>query len=159
MTDQLKPTITAYFLGGWPGHGSCRVYKPGGRSPDYEAPETPWFGIRANEVERARAMRTCWEPEREGYPEGQARFTRQDGWTLIGLWDRSGEDNRRNVSSVFAIHSDLTDDEALGLARRLFPEVFERIEARVGHEVRLAPAACPLCRQSLEGADDATSSD
>lgn len=149
MTDELEPTITAYFLGGWPSEWSCRVKKPGGRSAYGDDPPTPWFPTNAHETHRMEAMRTCWDLERDGQPEGEARFARQDGWTLIGLWDRS-EDNRGNASSVFAIHSDLTDEEALGLARRLFPEVFERIEARLGREVRLAPATCPLCRQSLE---------
>lgn len=145
----VEPTITAYFLGEWPGGHGCSTRKPGGRMVYVADPPTPWFGTRAHETQRAEVMRTCWDRERDGQPEGEARFAREDGWTLICLWDRS-EDHRGNSASVFAIHSDLTDEEALGLARRLFPQVFERIEARLQRDVRLAPATCPLCRQSLE---------
>ncbi len=149
-----EPTVIAYFKGVRPGsqfgHG---FYKPGMKSVGVEAAVTPWFDPRyrvGTGVQSLDPMRACWDEEREwGDPEGQARFAREDGWTLITLWDRSG-DPRRTCSSVFAIQADLADEEALALARMLFPTVFARIEHKVGHEVRLGAATCPLCRQSLE---------
>ena len=146
-----EPTVTAYFRGVKPGSiWGPKHYKPGLDEAGFNDPPTPWFGPDEGNTQSLRPMEACWDLDRDGYPEGEARFAREDGWTLVTLWDRSG-DHRQNSKSVFAIQADLSDEEALGMARLLFPEVFARIEKRLKREVRLAPATCPLCRQSLEG--------
>ena len=49
-----------------------------------------------------------------------------DGWTAIGRRDNT-VDSRPGSHSTFAFHADLTVDEAEAEARRIFPEIFERI--------------------------------
>lgn len=76
---------------------------------------------------------------------------KKDGWTAVGLEDRS-VDKRPNSHSVFAFHADLTLDEAVELARKTFPDVF----ARPGFPAPppVVPAAGPPSHIPQEAADE-----
>ncbi len=150
----LDEVVAVYFVGVRRAKSfDYGCWKPGMAQLYGDAPPTPWFTPgRDGQIAGARAAKVCWQEHertgRNGRPEGEMRFAREDGWTLISFWDGSGD--HRKPGSAFAIERDLTNEEALGLARRLFPEIFERIERRLGREVRLAPATCPMCRRLLE---------
>ncbi len=158
----MKPpeTTIAYFRGVSPGtRTGYGFYRPGMRHAPQDGPVSPWFDHRyghLGSVQSLEPMETCWDLERDGHPEAQARFAREDGWTLVTLWDRSG-DPRGTCHSVFAIQRDLSDDDALALARTLFPKVFARIDRRLerlGIVLGMGAGTCPLCRQSLAGVEE-----
>lgn len=50
---------------------------------------------------------------------------RKDGWTLIAIWDRSG-DSRPGSHSTFIIEADIPSQDLWTLARAQWPEVFKR---------------------------------
>ena len=119
------------------GHHCCAPHCR--RVPD-NAPRSPW------------ALRGVWGdryPLGDGEPcdavdatnssgrEGEPRFARQDGWTLLHLWDRS-EDTRPGSHASFAFNADLTDIEALQAAREHFPKVIARIEAHIDRPLEIA---------------------
>ena len=64
-------------------------------------------------------------------PEGVARITHENGWTVLSFWDRS-VDNRRGSHSTFVMDGTHDFDAAVALAREAFPRVW----ARYGFEVR-----------------------
>jgi hypothetical protein len=72
----------------------------------------------------------CYVPGRgSSGPEGVVRFTREDGYTILGFRDNS-IDRRPGSHATFAIKGDHAYCAALDAARLAFPWVFERIEAR-----------------------------
>jgi hypothetical protein len=148
-------TVPAYFFGVCPGSRSghyCHV--PGLGRWRNDDPLTPWVGKESwwGPIGETTALEACWD-KRDGQPEGEPRFDRRDGWTLVAMWDRSA-DKRMGCCAIFAFQRDLTDPEALALARELFPRVFARIEKHLGRPVRLEPVCCPMCRRPLGGDDD-----
>lgn len=58
---------------------------------------------------------------------GEALLTQQDGWTALGIEDRTC-DSRPGSHSTFAIKGTYDFDAALALAREHFPQVISRIE-------------------------------
>jgi hypothetical protein len=68
---------------------------------------------------------------REARIEGAPVFVRRNGWTLVSMWDRSG-DRRPGSHATFALGAELSDTEALAECKQLFPEVFTRIERQLG---------------------------
>ena len=143
---------TAYFFGVKPGKTSGHFcYVPGYHSYRRESdPKTPWTlpEIAWMTPVAENVMDECWD-KRDGQPEGEPRFTRKGGWIAVTLWDRSA-DRRGGCCAIFAFEVECNDAEALGLARQLFPGVFERIEKHLGREVRLPPACCPTCRRAFD---------
>lgn len=81
-------------------------------------------------------------------PEGVARLTHAEGWTVLSFWDRS-IDNRRGSHSTYAIEGTHVYAEAVRLARAAFPRVW----ARYKFEVR------PLDPAHAERPSDATAAD
>ncbi len=74
-------------------------------------------------------------PESQGYtpreqPEGVARLTHYEGWTVLSFWDRSVDD-RRGSHSTFAIDGVHTFGEAVAHARAAFPRVWARYKFAV----------------------------
>lgn len=59
---------------------------------------------------------------------GDAWLTHLDGWTALGIGDRS-VDRRPNSHSTFAVEGTYEFDEMLSMARTAFPAVVARIEA------------------------------
>jgi hypothetical protein len=57
--------------------------------------------------------------------EGVARLTHVDGWTVLSFWDRS-VDNRRGSHSTFVLRGTHAFDDAVRLAREVFPRVWAR---------------------------------
>ncbi len=154
-----EPT-TAYFFGVCPGDSAGHyLHTPGPRGAHRDSPMTPW-GVQGRfgrfPLPEGQVMELLW-PKQDDHrrpidryePEGEPRFNRKDGWTLVGMWDRSA-DKRGACCAIFAFSVECDDDQALALARQLFPRVFTRIEAHLGREVRPAPARCPTCRQDLD---------
>lgn len=138
--------MIAYFLGVWPGErcGHCD-FLPDGARPGKDAAPSPWgvesklFGYRT--LGEGPVLTAAWGGWFVGeQPEGLARVVRSSGWTLVTMWDRSG-DPRFNSSASFALCAELEPAEALDAARKLFPAVFERIETRLGRPVMLVEGA------------------
>ncbi len=67
-------------------------------------------------------------------PQGVARLTHADGWTVLSFWDRSG-DHRPGSHSTFVLHGTRDFAAAVELARATFPSIW----ARYTFEVREAP--------------------
>ena len=144
----------AYFFGVRPGERSGHFLHEPGLHRVWSVPATPW-GNATYPIMELEAIEATWGGPKRRYdrtqPEGEPRFARKDGWTLVALWDRSA-DTRGGCCALFAFQVEATDDEALALARELFPAVFARIEEHLGRPVRLAPACCPTCRRPLSEA-------
>ncbi len=125
------PDFTMYFLGVAPhdevGHWcwlpGCVDWAAKNASP------SPWadgVGPIADEG----AIRSLWareEPQVEGLP----RFARKGRWTLMAMWDRSG-DSRPGSHAAFAVDLSLSDADMLALCKEQYPRVFARIEAHLG---------------------------
>lgn len=105
-----EDAVEAYYMGCWRQVGHY-LWQPGMRRVPYSTDDpTPWGygGLDSDAFNTAD-----WHVEKK------------DGWTAVGLEDRS-VDRRPHSHSVFAFHADLTLDEAVALARSTFPEVFAR---------------------------------
>lgn len=61
----------------------------------------------------------------------KAKLTHRAGWTVLGMWDSSG-DTRPGSDSNFFMQGTLSFEDALAEARRAFPEIIERCEAKYG---------------------------
>lgn len=69
-------------------------------------------------------------PARNGAdPTGEAWLTWEDGWTALGIEDRT-VDHRPNSHATFAMQGEYGFTEALAYARHHFPEVVARVEER-----------------------------
>jgi len=84
---------------------------------------TPWL---AGDVDGGLAPRDG----RDELPQGVAALHHRDGWTALSFWDRTG-DSRGNSNSTFVLEAELDFDQALALARELFPELFARFDFEV----------------------------
>ena len=76
--------------------------------------------------------------ERAAQVEGVFSHLTRDGWTLLAAWDRSA-DARYGCTATFAMREILAPEDALAVARRLYPELFARIEAHIGRPVVVQP--------------------
>jgi hypothetical protein len=102
--------MEAFYMGCWQRVGHY-LWRPGMEKVRYHEEEpTPW-GYSGLDCEHFNT--SDWA------------LLKKDGWTAVGLEDRS-VDSRPNSHSVFAFHADLTVDEAVALARETFPEIFAR---------------------------------
>jgi hypothetical protein len=66
-------------------------------------------------------------------PEGLAKLTHKDGWTLLSFWDRS-VDKRNNSNSNFIQEGEFTFEQMVEQAKEKFPGIWERFK----FEVKLA---------------------
>lgn len=113
-----------------------------------EAGHYTWLpGMRSYERERLTEGVGPWKgldtktlhPARQGSdPTGEAWLTWEDGWTALGIEDRT-VDSRPNSHATFAIRGEHMFTEALDIARQHFPEVIARIEKRA--PIRHVPGA------------------
>lgn len=145
-----EPTwTTAYFTGVRPGHDAGHYcFLPGFSDPGLHPKRSPWPSYAIPLCDNGLTGPIMWpESHRDGMliysgpgepnqPEGRARVRRKDGWTLVFLWDRSG-DRRGNSSAGFAFDAELTDEDALREVRMTWPTVIDRIEKHLGRAVVL----------------------
>jgi hypothetical protein len=110
MSESVRSYGESYYLGCWQEAGHF-FFAPGLARHVYPSP-TPWHG---NLDSRDFADSRDWLRKE------------LDGWTAIGRRDNT-VDSRPGSHSTFAFHAVLTTAEAEAEARRLFPEIFERIE-------------------------------
>ncbi len=139
-----EPIMLAYFTGVWPGAGAgifCRT--PDGEHAEFDAQPTPWairtmagYPLGDREPTNVAWGKPDYRYPQPEQPEGIARVVVGDGWTLVCLWDRS-EDRRGGVHASFAIEGVFGGDEAVTLARTLFPKVWARIDAHVKRPIRV----------------------
>ena len=83
-------------------------------------------------------------PIEECEPEGVCAVHRLEGWTALGMWDRS-VDVRGNCCSVFFVRGELPFASALTVAREAFPMVFARFTFPVVSEADDRVRACSFC--------------
>jgi len=125
--------VTAYFTGVRPKNGLGHFcYVPGFLLAPTESSQSPWSSSRWWPLGDSDACQAVG-----GYGEqvqGQPKLVHKQGWTLLHLWDRSG-DRRKNSHASFAFDKELEPSEALSQARVLFPGVLERIEKHLGLEI------------------------
>jgi len=118
-----------------PGHhffgpdGEYRHFKEFAQSPwrayELDAQLAPHFEdcIR----KRSRFCKYC---DCASGPEGIALLHHKAGWTALSFWDRS-VDNRGASNSTFILEGDYDFNQALALARSLFPSIFARFTFEV----------------------------
>lgn len=137
--------MIAYFTGVLPGERSGHYCVTPERVRPYHSLRSPWGESDSYPLGDAAPTQAAWPEAYDRYktrvypnvePEGLARVVRRDGWTLVCLWDRSG-DGRHGSHASFALHADLEPAAALEQARALFPGVFARIERHLGRAVVL----------------------
>ncbi len=71
-----------------------------------------------------------------GGKHGDALLTQKDGWTALGITDRS-VDSRPGSHSTFAMQGTFDFDQSLDLAKQFYGEVIDRIG-----EIRFVGAVC-----------------
>lgn len=59
--------------------------------------------------------------------QGKTFLSIINGWTIVSMWDRSG-DHRGASNSSFLAEGIMTREELMALARQVFPDIVERIE-------------------------------
>ena len=135
--------MNVYFLGVWPGYRAAHVLhgrdgwpiRSGGMKPP-----SPWGTARflgSQMVEERLVLSAAWPDHYVGDDvEGRARVVHKDGWTLVSMWDRSG-DSRHGSHSSFIIDKHLEPEEALRVAKEHYPTVFHRIEQHLNRAVVL----------------------
>lgn len=139
--------MIAYFTGVRPGAKAGHYcFTPDLRITNGREPPSPWVDQGGSyPLGDSKPCRAAWPEgyDQRGYwrmelpqPEGLGRVVRQDGWTLVCLWDRSA-DRRGGSHASFALQADLLPVEALAKARELFPAVFARIERHLERAVVL----------------------
>lgn len=107
-------------------------YQPGyWRAGLDEMVKSPW-ALHSSPFSEICVEEVCnrCEPQLEGIP----KFLYKDGWTLMVLWDRSG-DHRGNSSASFCHLGKLDSTEMLANTKRLWPRLFKRIEDHLGYTV------------------------
>lgn len=155
MTSRNPKSMRAYFTGVVPGELTSHVC----RRPNFERDDllgTPWCSpfIRYSLLDwhpyrdglfpGARGGRSTTAPPVAQQEEGvfvrvlvarlAATVRVSSDWTMLAAWDRSA-DQRGGCTATFAFEGERDGEEALRLARTLFPGVLERIEAHVGRPV------------------------
>lgn len=63
-------------------------------------------------------------------PNGHARVTQVDGWTVLSFWDNS-VDKRGASNSIFFFPEIIDGEYALTAARDVFPTIFARFDFEV----------------------------
>ena len=71
----------------------------------------------------------AWQrPEEQ--PEGIAKITHKEGWTMLSFWDRS-VDKRMNCNSNFIQQGDFSFEQMVESAQLKFPKIWERFTFEV----------------------------
>lgn len=128
MFDELR----AYYFGCW-GQTGHYLYEPSGR--------TTWNRITPNIHGGSLDGGFCGDPALARYrygetvptwshegaqPEGRARITHLDGWTILAFWDRS-LDRRDASNSAFLLQGTHDFQAMVAMASARFPSVWKRI--------------------------------
>lgn len=126
-----------YYVGVAPRLSGHYCYTPQWARVDRNAPRTPWTYNNWDPIDESPALRALYgrlisDIPRKEQVEGIRHHLTDKGWTLLSLWDRSG-DSRPGSHSTFAILGTLTADEAEAEARRQFPAIWARIDKHLGH--------------------------
>jgi hypothetical protein len=132
-----KPDPVVAYYGVWPGKGSGHyVYNQHGQ---HRADALELLAFVSKHRPAGFYPWTIWEAGRWSdkgpQVEGVFHFWVGKDLTLITCWDRSG-DSRGNSASAFLVDGVVSPAEALRLARKFYPAVFDRME-RSGVSVRL----------------------
>ncbi len=111
-----------YFMGSYGSGAGMGLYVPGMRGAG-EVADWPFL--------HGDILDSTYAPRKLGYhadeePQGRARVTLVDEWTVLAFWDRSGPDKRGAINSTFVIEGTRSPREALALAMQHFPQVFDR---------------------------------
>lgn len=135
---RTRPAVpkTAYFFGVWPGWtGGHFCHRPSGaRATGEEGRPTPWASALGEPLCESKGISALLEASGAARREGVPVVEVIDGWTLLAMWDRSG-DSRPGSVALFAFDAELAPAEAVAEARAGFPWVIARIEARIGRPV------------------------
>lgn len=109
----------------------CSTPKGRIRSRDHHpspwADPTPWFPLGDLAALRGVGV-DGWGRDRQ--VEGVARVAILHRWTLVSLFDRSG-DRRHGSHASFCFDAEIAPRAAVTLARITFPSVLERIDAHL----------------------------
>lgn len=108
--------MVVYYFGVWPGDTGHFLRTVDGRST-YSVCGLP---LAYDEIDGA----FC--PDGQGQPQSVAKVTHISGWTLLAMWDRSG-DARGNSNSAFVASGEHDFEAMLGLATEWFPHIVKRI--------------------------------
>jgi hypothetical protein len=98
-----------------PGHF---LYAAGGRSVSYEDAKALPFRY---ELLDGGLLPQCDEIQ------GRQHLSIINGWTIVSMWDRSG-DSRGRSNSSFLADGIMTREELMTMARHTFPDIVARIE-------------------------------
>jgi len=99
-----------------PGH---YLYAPGGRTVSHS------FAV-ANLPLRYEVLDGGLLPQCDEV-QGKQHLSIVNGWTIVSMWDRSG-DSRGRSNSSFLAEGVMTREELMQIARHAFPDVVARIE-------------------------------
>lgn len=134
-----------YYFGAWGGTGHY-LWTPDGRRT-YDAPlpaslsrrhlDDSLFGdpALADLSGTRRGEPPRWPGDEAHQPQGVARLTHLDGWTVLGWWDRTG-DQRFGSNSAFLARGTLTAEELARLGAETFPGVWARVAGMVLPPIR-----------------------
>lgn len=127
--------MRVYYFGCVHGSGH-HLHAPGPRTVHREEVVPTFFGgTRGANLDTDFCPGVTPELRRRGsasleQPEGVARVTHVEGWTVLSFWDRS-VDNRRGSHSTFAMEGTRDFAAAVVLAREAFPSVWARYKFEV----------------------------
>jgi hypothetical protein len=111
------------FFFGNSGSGSRAhaLYGPGiVAAREEEIPGWPWAARGLDSLYAPRPGRAGDEPL------GLATITRHEGWTVLAMWDRSG-DSRRGSNCAFVSRGEHTVSTMVAQCEKHFPEMWRRI--------------------------------
>lgn len=126
----MREAMRVYYFGRWnqPGH---YLYNEDGRTCIISPiKDLNWMELDNNDKVRLPGGPTHlhgqlrWPPDE---PLGKTVLIHREGWTILGMWDRSG-DNRYHSRSLFLAEGQLTETEMWTLAEKHFPELVKRIK-------------------------------
>lgn len=107
--------VDVYFFGCWGSVGHS-LYARTGRSIEEAGP----FSL--NNIDGKYA------PQINPQDESISSLVWVDGWTIMGMWDRS-VDKRGNSNAAFIAKGKLTQAEMWELANKHFPSITKRLQA------------------------------
>ena len=64
--------------------------------------------------------------------QGELHLAVINGWTLLSMWDRSG-DSRPGSNAVFLAEGNHTIDDMKSIATEKFPAIWKRIQGNTPH--------------------------
>lgn len=125
-----------YYVGVAPRSSGHYCYTAQWVRADRNVPRTPWTCNDWDPVDESAALRALYgclinEVPKQQQVEGVRRHLTDKGWTLLSLWDRSGNE-RYGSHSTFAIQGEHPADEAEAIVRAAFPAVFARMAKHLG---------------------------